>query len=82
MAETDKIPEKLIAVLQTWSAITDLIFNVAHMRYFQKKFFREKESVVLKGEYLTQARAYERKVDELLETLWPGQAKQSDLFKK
>lgn len=76
MAEkATNLPEKLVATLRTWSMTTELTYNTAQMRYYQKRFFRNKTR-----EDLDEAKKYERIVDELIDKLWPADVKQSNLF--
>lgn len=75
------LPERLLATLRTFSTTSELIYNTAQMRYFQKKFFGERNDAKAKSEYLEKARHYEKEVDVLIERLWP-QEKQSNLFNR
>lgn len=77
--------EKVIApgLLQTirkWSLMIELIHDVAFMRYYQKAFFRERQNEKFKQEFLQKAREYEKRVDKLLELLWPNHEQQQKLF--
>jgi hypothetical protein len=68
--------------VKRFAMLIEFIHHVALMRYYQKSFFREKESERLKREYLEKARKYEKLVDTLLEKLWPGgqEGKQQNMF--
>jgi hypothetical protein len=74
----------LLKTIRRFSLMVELIHDVALMRYNQKGFFRERENEKLKREFLTKSKEYEKKVDALLDLLWPGAAdnlpKQTKLF--
>lgn len=72
----------LSAQIKRLSSLGELIHDVAMMRYFQKKFFREHDDPKAKREYMDQARVYEKKVDNHIDLLWPGpkQTNQPNLF--
>lgn len=80
-AERQNLPERLVATLRTFSTTSELIYNTAQMRYYQKKFFGERKDPVAKQDYLEKARKYEVEVDKLLELLWPVE-KQTTMFGK
>lgn len=63
--------------LKRWSLLLELVHDTANMRHFQKKFFREKENPKAKAEYLQESKSYEKKVDRLIEQLWPTSKNQN-----
>lgn len=74
----------LLGTIRRFSLLVELVHDVSLMRHYQKSFFRERENERLKKEYLAKAREFEKKVDGLLDLLWPGVAeklpKQQNLF--
>lgn len=82
--EAEKVLEPgLVNTIKRWSNLVELVHDTAMMRYYQKSFFKEKENPKLKDEYLMNAKQYERKVDKLIEQLWPSgknKVEQQNLF--
>lgn len=77
------IPEGLLKTIRRFSLLIELVHDVAIMRNNQKLFFRERENPKMKNEYLQKAREYEKRVDKLLDLLWPAETKnnsQHNLF--
>jgi hypothetical protein len=73
----------LLQTIKRFSLMTGLIHDTAHMRYYQKSFFRERDNARLKQEYLVKSKEYEAKVDATLKLLWPNAGetiKQTKLF--
>lgn len=84
--ERKEIPKQLVAILRKYSATAELIYNVAHMRMYQKAFLKSNRDPALKQKHLDNAKKYEAEVDTLLDYLWPVESKgidpQSNLFGK
>jgi len=70
----------LLNTIRKWSMLTELVHDVAFMRYYQKSFFRERSDEKIKKEFLQKAREYEARVDKLLQLLWPNHEQQQKLF--
>lgn len=73
--DAKNLPERFLLSLRRWSTVTEFIYNVAMMRYYQKTFFKDRTHAMLE-----KAKDYERKVDDNLDRLWPsGQPKTEQL---
>lgn len=80
MPEPQTEAEKILApglldTIRKWSLLIELVHDVGFMRYYQKKFFKERSEGLLH-----KAKEYEKRVDKLLDLLWPHHEQQQKLF--
>lgn len=67
----------LLQTIRRFSMLVELVHDVAQMRYYQKAFFKERDNPKTKQEYLAKSKEFEKRVDNLLDTLWPNEQKNS-----